>query len=126
MPGGEGFGGEALACLLQYADVTAKVSKGLRQKCLTDVLNAVLPEHVLYSLSRHSQHTQPSDHNTHTQPSDHNSPILPLFQDDQGATALHIASELNLPALITLILQHPSGIEILDLKDRAGLRAIHK
>jgi hypothetical protein len=44
----------------------------------------------------------------------------------QGATALHIAAELNLPKAITEFLSTEEGAEALNLKDRAGLRALHR
>jgi ankyrin repeat protein len=47
-------------------------------------------------------------------------------KDDQGATVLHIASELNLSTAIAQLLNHQHGNELMELKDRAGLRAIHR
>eukprot|EP00596_Hydrurales_sp_CCMP1899_P003639 CAMPEP_0119048606 /NCGR_PEP_ID=MMETSP1177-20130426/59890_1 /TAXON_ID=2985 /ORGANISM="Ochromonas sp, Strain CCMP1899" /LENGTH=826 /DNA_ID=CAMNT_0007024745 /DNA_START=66 /DNA_END=2546 /DNA_ORIENTATION=+ len=47
-------------------------------------------------------------------------------KDDQGATALHIAAELNLSSAITELLLTEEGMETLHLKDRAGLRALHR
>lgn len=70
---------------------------------------------------------------------------MPHGKDDLGATALHLAAELNLPEIITLILdcastsskgEDPSSEEkqpadeslslLLEAKDRNGQRPVHR
>jgi len=55
-----------------------------------------------------------------------NAQIDLLARDDQNATILHLAAEYNLSKAVKLILAHPLGKEVLEAKDRAGMRAIHR
>ena len=52
-------------------------------------------------------------------------PIIPI-QDDQNASVLHIAAELDLIDALKQLLETEDGKELLDAKDRVGFRALHR
>ena len=51
--------------------------------------------------------------------------IVP-FQDDQNASVLHVAAELDLVDALKQLLETEDGKELIDAKDRVGYRALHR